>query len=66
MSLSLYWTLLTLYAEPSTTKFHCPSNNADMLDTNDPVVSAVVVQEVVLKLKNELHYIYELLQPLYT
>jgi hypothetical protein len=46
MSLSLYWTLLTLYAEPSTTKFHCPSNNADMLDTNDTVVSAVVVQEV--------------------
>jgi hypothetical protein len=46
MSLSLYCTLLTLYAEPSATKFHCPSNNADMLDTNDAVVSAVVVQEV--------------------
>ena len=26
--------------------FHCPSNNADMLDANDTVVSAIVIQEV--------------------
>ena len=26
--------------------FHCPSNNADMLDTNDTVVSALVIQRV--------------------
>ena len=46
MSLSLYCTPLTLYAEPSATMFHCPSNNADMLDTNDAVVSAVVIHGV--------------------
>ena len=46
MSLSLYCTPLTLYAEPSATMFHCPSNNADMLDTNDAVVSAIVIQGV--------------------
>lgn len=36
----------SLYAEPSTTMFHCPSNDGDTLDTNDTVVPAVVVQEV--------------------
>ena len=46
MSLSLYCTPLTLYAEPSATMFHCPSNNTDMLDTNDTVVSAVVIHGV--------------------
>ena len=46
MSLSLYCTPLTLYAEPSATTFHCPSNNTDMLDMNDAVVSAVVIQGV--------------------
>ena len=46
MSLSLYCTPLTLYAEPSAMTFHGLSNNADMLDTNDAVVSAVVVQGV--------------------
>ena len=46
MSLSLYCTPLTLYAEPSATTFHCPSNNTDMLDMNDTVVSAIVIQEV--------------------
>ena len=45
MSLSLYCTPL-LYAGPSSTMFHCPSNNADMLDTNDAVVSAIVIQGV--------------------
>ena len=46
MSLSLYCTPLTLYAEPSTTMFYCPSNNTDMLNTNDAVVSAIVIQGV--------------------
>ena len=46
MSLSLYCTPLTLYAEPSAMTSHGLSNNADMLDTNDAVVSAVVVQGV--------------------
>ena len=46
MSLSLYCTPLTPYAEPSATTFHCPSNNADMLDMNDAVVSVVVIQGV--------------------
>ena len=35
-----------IYAEPSATTFHCPSNNADMLDTNNAVLSAVVIQGV--------------------
>ena len=26
--------------------FHCPSNNADMLDMNDTVVSTIVIQGV--------------------
>ena len=46
MSLSLYCTPLTLYTEPSATTFHCPSNNTDMLDMNDTVVSAIVIQGV--------------------
>ena len=46
MSLSLYCTPLTLYAEPSATTFHCPSNNTDMLDMNDTVVSEIVIQGV--------------------
>ena len=46
MSVSLYCTPLTLYAEPSATTFHCPSNNTDMLDTNNAVVSAVVIHGV--------------------
>ena len=46
MSLSLYCTPLTLYAEPSATTFHCPSNNADMYDMNNAVISAVVIQGV--------------------
>ena len=46
MSLSLYCTPLTLYAEPSTTTFYCPSNNTGMLNMNDAVVSAIVIQGV--------------------
>jgi hypothetical protein len=45
MLLSLDGILLTLYAEPSAMTFHCPSNNADMFDTNNTVVSVVIIQE---------------------
>ena len=37
-------TVTVLYSTATT--FHCPSNNTDMLDMNDTVVSAIVIQEV--------------------
>ena len=37
-------TVTVLYSTATT--FHCPSNNTDMLDMNNIVVSAIVIQGV--------------------